>query len=243
MWVSASEKSLRGERTCLPGQIPSRPRSRRATAMGSILRFRHSQNAFLSVRQRRGSFPRTSRCGSRCLRLFFRNQSGVISGSVPILRIGPLRTRLPSPTGPLICICRITSPEPRIQSVWCPGPESSGARSSLLHLPAGSIPSQRCFRIPGSTGGRSRVAAKRPTRSSGFSGKARARTPSGDDMLVGAAAAVCTLFKNAEGSVSDIAATVALGPLLLRAPVPRSHHPDEYRIPESGASGPVAGVT
>lgn len=174
MWVSASEKSLR-ERIVSAGSDPLEASIAARYRHGLDIEIPALSERVLSVRQRRGSFPRTSRCGSRCLRLFFRNQSGVISGSVPILRIGPLRTRLPSPTGPLICICRITSPEPRIQSVWCPGPESSGARSSLLHLPAGSIPSQRCFRIPGSTGGRSRVAAKRPTRSSGFSGKARAQ--------------------------------------------------------------------
>lgn len=40
----------------------------------------------------------------------------------------------------------------------------------------------------------------------GLLGKGAGSTPSGDDMLVGAAA-VCTLFKNAEGSVSDIAAS------------------------------------
>lgn len=40
----------------------------------------------------------------------------------------------------------------------------------------------------------------------GLLGKGAGSTPSGDDMLVGAAA-ICTLFKNAEGPASDVAAS------------------------------------
>ena len=141
--------------------------------MGSISRFQNSQNAFLSVRPRRDSFPRTSRCGSWCSRPSSRNRSGAGSGSVPIPRVGPRRILSPSPHGLLICICRMPSPGFRIRSDWFYGQGSLRARSSLSPLLAALILSRPCFRIPGSIEERLRSMATPAPRSSGFSGKAQ----------------------------------------------------------------------
>ena len=81
-------------------------------------------------------------------------------------------------------------------------------RSTLLLIaPSGGLdPFQTMFSDTWEHRGAFESNNRTPAAILGLMGKGAGSTPSGDDMLVGAAA-VCTLFKNAEGPASDIAAS------------------------------------
>lgn len=205
MWVSASEKSLR-ERIASCGADPLE------TAIAA--RYRHgldieipelSERVFISTAAK-GLFPSHFAVRQLVLeallqkpigsRLWIRTDSQ--GRTAPdTLTLSPRTFNLYLPDA----LTRVPDPERLVL-------RSRILKSTLLLIaPTGGLdPFQTMFSDTWEHRGAFEVNGNTRTAILGLLGKGAGSTPSGDDMLVGAAA-VCTLFKNADGPASGIAAS------------------------------------